>query len=291
MKKLSYVFVGLMLVACSHKEAQPASNSEEVKSSEYDPSGTEPVASDDSDLVTDDQAAAAPDAAKAEMPAAEPEKFETKDVGSLEAKDLPDPVVAAPVESDVAAVIPDVPVETPKAKPAHKKKIAKSEKKAASPTQHLARPSHNKKAKTHKAGAPAAAVAATEATGGEEEYVVMPGDTLGKISERVYGKAGFWHELVTMNGMKDPHKIFPGDKIKINTAKVSKDYRQMLASAKHNVTVQKGETLSAVSTRVFGSTQYWKMIWRCNEQSISNPNQIEAGQVLTYLDFSKKSAH
>ena len=48
-------------------------------------------------------------------------------------------------------------------------------------------------------------------------YVVVSGDSLSKIAKREYGDAGAWTRIFEANKdiLKDPDKIFPGQKLKI----------------------------------------------------------------------------
>jgi nucleoid-associated protein YgaU len=50
-----------------------------------------------------------------------------------------------------------------------------------------------------------------------EEYVVVSGDSLSKIAKRFYGKGSAWQQIFDANTdiLKDPNKIFPGQKLKI----------------------------------------------------------------------------
>jgi len=41
-------------------------------------------------------------------------------------------------------------------------------------------------------------------------YVVCKGDTLGAISQKVYGSTRFWKAIQTANGGLDPKKVRPG---------------------------------------------------------------------------------
>ena len=51
----------------------------------------------------------------------------------------------------------------------------------------------------------------------ERIYVVVSGDSLSKIAQREYGKAGDWTRIFEANRdhIKDPDKIFPGQKLRI----------------------------------------------------------------------------
>ena len=50
-----------------------------------------------------------------------------------------------------------------------------------------------------------------------ETYVVVSGDSLSKIAKRVYGNGNEWKRIFDANQdiLKDPNKIFPGQKLKI----------------------------------------------------------------------------
>ena len=51
----------------------------------------------------------------------------------------------------------------------------------------------------------------------EKTYEVQAGDTLSKIAKREYGNANAWNRIFEANKdiLKDPNKIFPGQKLKI----------------------------------------------------------------------------
>ena len=67
-----------------------------------------------------------------------------------------------------------------------------------------------------KSGASSTAPAAE----GYETYEVKSGDSLSKIAKRVYGNASAWKKIFEANAdvLKDPDKIFPGQKLKIPAA-------------------------------------------------------------------------
>ena len=55
------------------------------------------------------------------------------------------------------------------------------------------------------------------ASGVDETYEVKSGDSLSKIAKRVYGDASAWKRIFEANAgtVKDPDKIFPGQKLRI----------------------------------------------------------------------------
>ena len=50
-----------------------------------------------------------------------------------------------------------------------------------------------------------------------ETYEVKPGDSLSRIAKRKLGDANAWQQIFEANKdiLKDPNKIFPGQKLKI----------------------------------------------------------------------------
>jgi nucleoid-associated protein YgaU len=122
-------------------------------------------------------------------------------------------------------------------------------------------------------------------SGNEKVYIVQPGDTLAAISTILYGSSNEWQSLADMNGLTGKSLIFPGDALKYasspKTAAFESKYEGL---AKQSVTVEKGDTLSKIASRVMGRASYWKMIWRWNESAVSDPNRIAVGTSLSYID-------
>lgn len=61
---------------------------------------------------------------------------------------------------------------------------------------------------------------APAAGGGAKIYTVLKGDTLSKIAKDHYGNANKWRKIyeANQNIIKDPDKIFPGQKLNIPDA-------------------------------------------------------------------------
>lgn len=62
-----------------------------------------------------------------------------------------------------------------------------------------------------------ASSAAAETKATYKSYTIVAGDSLSKIAKREYGNANDWPKIFEANKdtIKDPNKIFPGQKIKI----------------------------------------------------------------------------
>ena len=113
-------------------------------------------------------------------------------------------------------------------------------------------------------------------------YVVLPKDTLSIISKKIYGDHAHWKELAKFSNIDNPNVIYPGDLIYYQLTEKT----QTIAMKQHvpdEVTVVgSGEkTLKSVAKRVYGNTNYWRVIWRENGQ-IDNPNQVKAGEPVYY---------
>lgn len=127
---------------------------------------------------------------------------------------------------------------------------------------------------------PAAEVAETESG----TYVVAPGDTLSKIASRIYGNAKEWKTLAILNKIINPALIHPGDRLTYPvTRKASVAFKSTYPENRKTVTVRPGESLSDVAQRVFGSSTYWRTLWKFNEETIPDPDLVMAGQKLSYL--------
>lgn len=114
-------------------------------------------------------------------------------------------------------------------------------------------------------------------------YVVQPGDTLAKISMKVYGDMNRWRQMADLTGLNNPSRIYPGDVVYYQLDQQSLAF----ASAYENVqrseeVIQPGDTLAKISKRVYGTSKGWKSIWRHND-NIDNPDVLQAGSVVYYI--------
>ena len=113
-------------------------------------------------------------------------------------------------------------------------------------------------------------------------YVVVKGDTLGKISEMIYGDKSRWRDLAAWSGFANPHLIYPGNLVYYQYNEQSAAFAQKYEGRrKAEVVVQAGDTLSTIAARVYGNPSDWVIIWRYNGH-IANPDRIEIGQKIHY---------
>jgi nucleoid-associated protein YgaU len=116
-----------------------------------------------------------------------------------------------------------------------------------------------------------------------DEYVVQPGDTLSIIAKKLYNNAGRWQELASLNNLGQSQTIYPGDKIQFDSADShAASYMEQFANSMQTVTVERGDSLSSISQRLFSNGGAWKYLYQLNAEKISNPDQIFVGQVLSY---------
>lgn len=147
--------------------------------------------------------------------------------------------------------------------------------------------------------APAAAAAPAEAAaaptgptalpemGSKMAYYVMRGDTLGAIAQKIYGSRKKWKALQAENGLADANKIYPGDVIYFTLDESSKAFAEKYEIGNRQAyTVSKGDTLSRLAAKFYGTQGAWRALWKENPQ-VLNPDRIRVGMVLTYRATSK----
>jgi nucleoid-associated protein YgaU len=117
-------------------------------------------------------------------------------------------------------------------------------------------------------------------------YIVQKGDTLAKIAKKIYGDMNRWSEIKDLSALHNPNRIYPGDVVYYALTAESTSFAQAYElSPKSEVTVQQGQTLANIAAQVYGDSTTWKMIWRLNGH-IANPDQLEVGTIVHYLDQS-----
>lgn len=126
--------------------------------------------------------------------------------------------------------------------------------------------------------------------GAKLAYIVEKGDTLAKISEKVYGNANMWKELASLAGISNPNKIYPGEVIYYQLSAESSNFAANYESlGRSAITVVKGDTLAKISAKVYGTSSKWRAIWRENEQ-VQDPESLTEGGVIYYVNYPSLSA-
>lgn len=120
--------------------------------------------------------------------------------------------------------------------------------------------------------------------GSKMPYVVEKGDTLGKISAKIYGDMSRWRDISSLTGLTNPNQIYPGDVVYFALDESAVNFASNYSSIKRaKETVQQGDTLASISSRVYGTSKGWRHIWRQND-NIDNPDQLEVGMPIYYVE-------
>ncbi|MBP9706908.1 MAG: LysM peptidoglycan-binding domain-containing protein [Oligoflexales bacterium] len=121
--------------------------------------------------------------------------------------------------------------------------------------------------------------------GSKMPYIVQKGETLAKISAKIYGSEDKWSDIQTLSSIENADRIFPGDVVYYQLNEQTMAFAQTYESApRKEVTVAAGETLSTIADRVYGNAKAWKFIWRQNG-NIDNPDLLSVGQIVYYVEY------
>lgn len=113
-------------------------------------------------------------------------------------------------------------------------------------------------------------------------YYVRSGDSLSKISKKIYGKASLWKEIAESNKISDPDSIHAGDVLYYTLSDKTKEFSNQYENSPRNmVVVKKGETLSHIAKSIFGKASDWRVLWKENPH-IQNPNKIDIGEEIYF---------
>lgn len=137
-------------------------------------------------------------------------------------------------------------------------------------------------------GAPAGA--GLPELGSKMAYIVQKGDTLGKISTKIYGSTSRWNEIAKLSGMQNPNRIFAGDVVYYTLDEAAIAFATGYEKAQRSEEqVKPGDTLATIAQRVYGTTSAWRSIWRQNDR-IDNPDIVPPGTTIFYLNEAQLSA-
>ena len=123
------------------------------------------------------------------------------------------------------------------------------------------------------------------------DYVVQKGDTLEGIARAKLGDGQKWKSIVELNPGLKPESLKVGQTIKLpaGTAGVTEVAAKPAAPAgsaapagANTYTVQKGDTLIAISRKFFGSDADWKRILEANKSQLKgDAGNLQPGMKLT----------
>ena len=119
---------------------------------------------------------------------------------------------------------------------------------------------------------------------GLKAYIVQPGDTLGRISQILYGTSKRWQNLAQVNKLGNSTAIYPGDVLQYSPDEHSASFEaQWEGLPRKTLTVKQHDTLSNIAAQVMGHKHFWKLLWRWNASVVSDPHRIAPGQSISYV--------
>jgi len=116
-----------------------------------------------------------------------------------------------------------------------------------------------------------------------EQYTVKASDNLWKIAEEHYGSGYNWVDIAQANNLTNPSHLLLGQQLKLPEVEAKKPTKVVDPGVNSitgdKYTVEEGDSLWKISIRAYGDGYQWPRI--AQENSLSNPDHIEPGQVLT----------
>lgn len=119
----------------------------------------------------------------------------------------------------------------------------------------------------------------SKGTTSDKTYTVQSGDTLWGIAKRFLGDGNRYPELAQINGISNPDVIQVGQVIRLVT-ETSPAASTTISSNDRTYTVQSGDTLWGIASRLFGNGNRYNEL--AEKNSIANPSLIYPGQVIHY---------
>lgn len=146
-----------------------------------------------------------------------------------------------------------------------------------------------------------------------EEYVIKEGDSFESIAKTKYGSVSFAGMIAEANPGLRPTALRVGKKIVLPAKAEKKEEAPLVAAAVPPVetppvvvakpspaiqvigdqkvyTVQSGDTLSGISSKVYGTSRHYKKILETNKDVIDDPNTLQVGLKLVMPDLPAKAA-
>ena len=129
-----------------------------------------------------------------------------------------------------------------------------------------------------------------------ETYPVKQGETFETIAKARYGSSRLHTAIARANPMKDPRRLKPGDQIRLPKDPSNIQGKpaptlappsgspapagQPPASGGSEYLVQKGDTLSGIASKVWGSSKNWRVILDANSSILPAEDALRPGMKL-----------
>ncbi len=123
------------------------------------------------------------------------------------------------------------------------------------------------------------------------QYTIQSGDNFSKLGERFYGSESAWVDIAQANPTVDPEALKVGQVIRLprpqdvgRTFKLAPDEQTQVPPPSDGppnvIVVEKGDTLSDISQRAYGTARHWRAIYEANRDKLKSPDIIRPGIVL-----------
>ena len=144
-----------------------------------------------------------------------------------------------------------------------------------------------------------------------DEYVIKEGDTFETIAQKTLGTKTLAHKIAEANPDVKPTALRVGKTIKL-PSKVEPKEEPVVAKAADPLpptdpapskkspvetvgnqkiyTVQGGDTLSGISSKVYNTSRHYQKIYEANKDVIADPNTLQVGAKLVMPDLPAKAA-
>ncbi|WP_257297231.1 LysM peptidoglycan-binding domain-containing protein [Endozoicomonas sp. YOMI1] len=106
-------------------------------------------------------------------------------------------------------------------------------------------------------------------------YTVNQNDTLMKIAFEIYGDYEQWVVIKNSNSEKIDSKNIIKQGVTLTFPKPADKFVQSKKGDPY--LIKRGDTLASISKNTYGSSRYWKAIWKNNTPLIKDPDKIFAG--------------
>ena len=118
-------------------------------------------------------------------------------------------------------------------------------------------------------------------------YTVLPGDTLEVISAKFFGSIAHAKAIAHANPLMDPTRLKPGRMIRVpkdpsNVQGVPSTVSvpAYAAGPMTTYTVQKGDSLTSISKRAYGTIRFADVIYEANRDVMASKDALKVGQIL-----------
>lgn len=113
-------------------------------------------------------------------------------------------------------------------------------------------------------------------------YIIQRGDTLWRLAARYYGSGRYWQRIfqANMDILRNPNRLRIGQVITIfldstDSSPAQPDTETAETETTGNTyTVQSGDSLWRIASRVYGQGRLWRQIFEANRDVISDPGKI-----------------